>query len=57
MTFKSPHSELILPLRVQGEFRLVHFKKHFYATSDAHEAQAIRELPDFKMGALTEVKR
>lgn len=57
MIFKSPHKELVLPLRVNGEFQLVHFRDHLYSTSDAHEAQAIRELPEFKTGALVEVKR
>ena len=57
MTFKSPHIELVLALRVRGEFRLVHFKEHLYTATDVHEAQAIRELPEFKQGGLVEVKR
>ncbi len=57
MTFKSPHKELILPIRVRGEYRLLHFKEHLYTATDVHEAQAIRALPEFKMGALKEVRR
>ena len=57
MTFKSPHKDYVLPLRVQGEFRLIHFKEHYYTTTDVHEALALRELPEFKTGGLVEAKR
>jgi hypothetical protein len=56
MTFKSPHKEYVLVLQVRGETRLVHFREHLYTATDAHEAQAIRELIEFKQGGLVEVK-
>jgi hypothetical protein len=62
MKFKSPHKEYILPVRSKNEngvltFHLVHFHDHFYSTSSAHEAQAIRETSEFRTGALQEVKK
>ena len=56
MTFKSPHKELVLVLKVRGQTRLVHFKEHLYTATDVHEAQALRDTIEFRTGGLVEVR-